>query len=84
MLLKREQGENPQRENKIDSPSLKGFHAQLDCKLTYGNKNQTKLTLVYHLKFCVQKQNKTGMMTNITKLAYLLKFILIMTVSERI
>ena len=34
---------NPQSSNKIGSPSFDGhgFHAQLDCKLTYGNKNQT-------------------------------------------
>ena len=38
--------ENPQRENEMDSPSFEGFHAQLDCKLTNGNKNQTQLTLV--------------------------------------
>ena len=25
----------------IDSPSFNGFHAQLDCMFTYGNKNQT-------------------------------------------
>ena len=25
-----------------DSPSFNGFHAQLDCKFTYGNKNQKK------------------------------------------
>ena len=31
----------------MDSPSFEGFHAQFDCKLTYGDKNQTKLTLVY-------------------------------------
>ena len=30
----------------MNTPSFKGFHAQLDCKLTYGNKNQTQLTLV--------------------------------------
>ena len=35
----------------MDSPSLKGFHAQLDCKFTYGNKNQTQLTLVQYIKF---------------------------------
>ena len=29
-----------------DSPSFKGFHAQLDCKFTYGNKNKTQLALV--------------------------------------
>ena len=38
--------ENPQRENEMGSPSFEGFHAQLDCKLTNGNKNQTQLTLV--------------------------------------
>ena len=27
------------------SPSFEGFHAQLDCKLTYGNTNQTQRTL---------------------------------------
>ena len=30
--------ENPQRENKTDSSSFEGFFAQLDCRLTYGNK----------------------------------------------
>ena len=30
----------------MDSPNFEGFHAQLDCKFTYGNKNQTQLTLV--------------------------------------
>ena len=30
----------------MDSPNIKGFQAQLDCKLMYGNKNQTQLTLV--------------------------------------
>ena len=30
--------ENPQRENEMDSPRFEGFHAQLDCKLTNGNK----------------------------------------------
>ena len=37
---------NPQRENEMDSPSYEGFRAQLDCKLTYDNKNQTQRTLV--------------------------------------
>ena len=51
----------------------------------YGNKNQTQLTLVWQVKFRNQKQNKTKqnktvMMKNITKLAWLLKFILIHTV----
>ena len=30
----------------MDSPSFKSFHAQLDYKFKYGNKNQTQLTLV--------------------------------------
>ena len=30
----------------MDSSSFEGFHTQLDCKLTYGIKNQTQLTLV--------------------------------------
>ena len=47
------------RKNKKDIPSFKDFHAQLDCKLTYGNKNQTQLTLVKYIKFSVQKQNRT-------------------------
>ena len=33
--------ENPQEENETDSPSFRGFHAQLDGKFIYGNKNQT-------------------------------------------
>ena len=37
----------------MDSPSFKGFQAQLDCKCTYGNKNQTQLTLVWYIKFSV-------------------------------
>ena len=41
----------------MDSPSFEGFHAQLDCKLTNGNKNQTQLTLVLHIKF--EFKNKT-------------------------
>ena len=49
--------ENPQRENKMDSPSFKGFHAQLDCQLTYGNKNQTQLILVLYISFVFK--NKT-------------------------
>ena len=27
------------RKNEMDSPSIEGFHAQLDSKLTYGYKN---------------------------------------------
>ena len=38
--------ENPQKVKETDSPSFEGFHTQLDCKRTYGNKNQTQLTLV--------------------------------------
>ena len=30
----------------MDSSSFEGFHTQLDCKLTYGYKNQTQLSLV--------------------------------------
>ena len=41
----------------MDSPSFEGFHAQLDCKLTNGNKNQTQLTLVWYWKF--EFKNKT-------------------------
>ena len=41
----------------MDSPSFEGFHAQLDCKLTNGNKNQTQLTLVQYIKF--EFKNKT-------------------------
>ena len=33
----------------MDSPNFEGFHAQLDCKFTYGNKNQNKLTLVQYI-----------------------------------
>ena len=50
--------ESPQRENEMNSPRFEGFHAQLDCKLTYGNKNQTQLTLVQYIKFRFQRQNK--------------------------
>ena len=38
--------ENLQGVNEMDSPSFRGFHAQLDDKLMYGNENQTQLTLV--------------------------------------
>ena len=34
---------------------FEGFHTQLDCKLTYGNKNQAQLALAFR----VQKQNRT-------------------------
>ena len=40
--------------------------------------------MVYNVSCSKTKQNKTGMMKKITKLASLLKFILIMTVSQRI
>ena len=36
-------------ENEMGSPRFEGIHAQLDCKLSYGNKNQTQLTLVYNI-----------------------------------
>ena len=38
---------------KWESPSFKGFHAQLDCELTYGNKNR----IVY--KVLCSKQSRT-------------------------
>ena len=43
----------------MDSPSFRDFHAQLNGKIMYGNKNQTQLTLVQQVKFRDQKQNKT-------------------------
>ena len=62
--------ENIQRENEIDSASFEGFHTQLDCKLTYGNKNQTQLTRVVYIVSCSRtKQNVTEMMKNAAKLA---------------
>ena len=62
--------ENLQRENEIDSASFEGFHTQLDCKLTYGNKNQTQLTRVVYIVSCSRtKQNVTEMMKNEAKLA---------------
>ena len=51
-----------QRQNEMDSPNIKDFQAQLDCKLTYGTKNQTQLTLVQHIySFMFKKkiQNQT-------------------------
>ena len=39
-------GTKIQRQNEMGSPNTEGFQAQIDCKLTYGNKNQTQLTLV--------------------------------------
>ena len=42
----------------MDSPSFEGFHSELDCKFTYGNKNQTQLTLVQYIKLRIQKQNR--------------------------
>ena len=52
--------ENPQKVKETDSPSFEGFHTQLDYKRTYGNKNQTQLTLVQCVQFRVQKKkNRT-------------------------
>ena len=34
----------------MDSPSFKGFHAQLDCRCTYGYKNQTQQKSVFENK----------------------------------
>ena len=44
----------------MDSPSLKGFHAQLDCRITAN-------TRIVYIDSCSKKhmQNKTGMMENI-------------------
>ena len=42
----------------MDSPRFEGFHAQLDCKLTNGNKNKTQLTRIV-FKVRVQEQNRT-------------------------
>ena len=42
----------------MDSPNFEGFHAQLDCKFTYGNKNQTQLTLYsLYIVSCTGKKN---------------------------
>ena len=61
--------ENPQRKNKIDIPSFKDIHAQLDCKLTNGYKNQTADTrIVYKVQSSKTKRNKTEIMKNIIKL----------------
>ena len=50
--------ENPQRVNEMDSPSFEGFHTQLDCKLMYYSKSQTRLTLMQCIKFRVQKKKQ--------------------------
>ena len=71
-----------QTETKTKQTEFLRFLTQLDCKLMYDNKNQTQLTLVWHIEFCFQ--NKTGMMENIAKLAKLLNFMLIRKVSERL
>ena len=41
----------------MDCPSFDGFHAQLGCKLTCGNKNQIQLSLVQLIQFLFK--NKT-------------------------
>ena len=48
------------------SPSFEGFHAQLDCKLTYGEKksNTANTRKVYKLPCSKTKQNLKGMMKN--------------------
>ena len=38
-----------QRESEMDSLSYEDFPAQLDRKLTYGDKSQTQLTLVQYI-----------------------------------
>ena len=46
----------------MDTPSLEGFHAQLDWKLTKGNKNQIQLTPVQYVQFVLK--NKTEQSRN--------------------
>ena len=47
----------------MNSPSFKGFHAQLDGKFTYGNTANT--CIVYKVSCSETKQKKTRMMKNI-------------------
>ena len=42
-------------EKRNGNSDFEGFHTQLDCKLTYGNKNQALLALAFR----DQKQNRT-------------------------
>ena len=60
----------------MDSSGFEGFHAQLNCNLTYGGKSQTQLTPVQYIKKIKtlqnnnnKKQKQTGTMKNIAKLA---------------
>ena len=56
----------------MDCPSFDGFHAQLGCKLTCGNKNQrhAAITRVAYIVSCSKtRQKKTGIMKNIAKMA---------------
>ena len=56
----------------MDSLSFEPCNAQLSFAFTYGNKNQKQLTdtpTVYIVSSSKTKQNKTGMMKNVAKLA---------------
>ena len=57
-------GENPQRENEMDSLNFKDFHAQFDCKLTHSKINQTQLTLIQYINFTFVFKNKTEQNSN--------------------
>ena len=48
----------------MDSLNFKGFHAQLDCKLTYSKINQTQLTLIQYINFTFVFKNKTEQNSN--------------------
>ena len=52
------------KENEMDSLNFKGFHAQLDCKLTYSKINQTQLTLIQYINFTFVFKNKTEQNSN--------------------
>ena len=57
IILNVSRDENPQRVNKMASPSFEGFYTQLDCKPMYGNKNETQPALVWCITFAFK--NKT-------------------------
>ena len=57
---------NPQRENEMDSLRFKGFQAQFNYKLMYGNKisKTANTSTVYKVSYSKTKQYKTGIMKN--------------------
>ena len=62
--------ENPQGENEVDSSSFEDFHTQIASLLTVLKKSNTANTRVVYVVSCSKtKQNKTGMMKNIARLA---------------